>query len=271
MQNSLGSRQKDYEKAYDYQLIKRLPIVIRIDGRSFSRVCRKVKKPYEPFLLEVMADTMFYVATEIDGAVFAYQQSDEITIVVKNDQSSNSEPWYANRIQKIASVSASLATLEFNRAINKFKDKLDLTGDAMFDARVFAVPTVNEAVNNLIWRQQDCIRNAVSGAAQELLGRKIGKRTALKMLHGQSTLNKVNIMRSECGVDFEEEYPASFRMGVAAYKIPFLYTSKDGDISTRKKWTLDWDIPNFVADKDFVFNVIFSGHDVFRQNSVVDL
>lgn len=267
MYDSLGSRQKDYEAAYDSTIIRRAPVVVRVDGRSFTRVCRKLQKPYEPLLLEAMAQTMFYVVCEMAGATFAYQQSDEITFVLRNDQSLDSEPWYGNRVQKIASVTAGLATLAFNKAIQNLDKKIDLVGDALFDARVFALPTLSEAVNNLIWRQQDCTRNAISGTAQALLGKKFGKKSALKMLHGQSVKGKLELLRTECGIEFDEEFPSSYRLGVGAYKVPIIVPTKDGD-STRKKWTIDWDLPNFVSDRDFVYNVIFSGSDVYREKSL---
>ncbi len=271
MFDSLGERMKSYEKVSDIELLRRVPIIVRTDGRSFHRVCRKLNKPYEPLLLEAMAKTMFYVVGEMAGAVFAYQQSDEITFVLRNDQSLDSEPWYGNRIQKIASIAASLATLGFNKAVLNSENKLNLVGDAIFDARVFALPTIGEVVNNLIWRQQDCTRNAVSGASQAILGKKFGKKIALKMLHGQSTKDKLELMRTECGIDFSQEFPTVYRMGVGAYKIPMIIPSKDGTSSMRKKWTIDWDLPDFVAERDFIYNLIFSGHDVFRENSLTTL
>jgi tRNA(His) guanylyltransferase len=272
MYDSLGDRQKGYESAYDYELIRRIPLIVRVDGRSFHRVCKKLKKPYEPLLLEAMAQTMFFVVSEMAGAVFAYQQSDEITFVLRNDQSLDSEPWYGNRLQKICSITSSLATLGFNKSVAKLDTKLDLLGDALFDARVFGMPTVSEVVNNLVWRQQDCARNAVSGAAQAVLGKKFGKKTALKMLHGQTTSQKKDLLLSECGIDFDEEYPTSFRMGVAAYKVPMLMPNgSDTNHETRKKWTLDWEIPNFVTERDFIYNIIFSGHDVIREGSFATL
>lgn len=264
--DALGTRMKGYENAYNSEIIRRLPVICRVGGRSFSRVCRSLQKPYEPLLLEAMVETMFYVVSEIAGSVFAYQQSDEITFVIKNDQSLDSEPWYGNRIQKITSIVASLATLGFNKNINK---ELNLIGDAIFDARVFAVPSIGEVVNNLIWRQKDCMRNAISGAAQSVLGKKLGKKTALKLLHGKKTEAKLELMLTECGIDFKEEYPASFRMGVGAYKVPMIISNKDGNSETRKKWKIDWELPDFIQERDFIYNLIFNGSDVFRADNIV--
>lgn len=269
--DTLGSRMKQYEQNHDSTLMRRVPIIVRLDGRGFSRVCSKLQKPYEPLLLEAMAETMLYMATQTDNAYFAYAQSDEITIVFRNDQSNESQPWYANRVQKIVSITSSLATLGFNKAISKISPSLPLCGEAIFDARVFAVPNISEAVNNLIWRQQDCMRNSIMGASQTLFTKKFGHKTALKMIHKKSSKDKLKMMQEELGIDFEEEYPSSYRMGVAAYKVPMVFPTKDGMESTRKKWIIDWELPNFVLDRDFVHNILLTGADVFREESLLML
>jgi len=95
-------------------------------------------------------------AQSIEGCVFAFTQSDEITYVLRNDQSLSSEPWFDNRIQKIASVIASMTSVNFMS---------EMCGPCVyFDARVFAVPNIQEAINNIIWRQQDCVKNSISSA-----------------------------------------------------------------------------------------------------------
>lgn len=269
MYDSLGERQKDYEKAFDYEMIRRTPVIVRVDGRGFSKLTRKLKRPYEPILLEAMAETMFYLVSEMAGAVFGYQQSDEITFVLRNDQTLDSEPWYGNRVQKLCSISAALATKGLEKALAKQEPKLPLIGDAIFDARVFAVPTVSEAVNNLIWRQQDCTRTAVSNAAQTLLGKKIGKKTAFNLLQGKSVKDKIEILKEECEIDFSEEFPSAFKSGVGAYKIPIVIPTNTGIDSTRKKWILDWELPNFVTGRDFIYNIILTGQDVFREASLI--
>ncbi len=271
MFDSLGDRMKSYEKIHDYKMMSRVPVICRIDGIGFSRLCRKIKKPYSPIFLEAMAKTMLAVVQNVSGAVFGYQQSDEITIIIRNDQTLDSEPWYDNRIQKVSTSIVSKATRVFNKHLDNMDEKLDLSGDAEFDGRSFTVPSISEAVNNLIWRQQDCTRNSISATAQAVLGKKFGKKTALKMIHGKSTKDKLELMLNECGIDFEQEFPAAYRMGVGVYKIPIIIPSKDGTESTRKKWTIDWDLPNFVTEKDFIYNLIFSGHDVFRENSITTL
>lgn len=265
MVESLSSRQKAYEQSYDQQIIRRLPIIIRCDGRKFHRVTRKLQRPFCDKMLSLMANTMLHTAMEIEGAIFAYQQSDEITFVVRNDKSFESEPWFHNRIQKIASITASVTTLAFMKNILMMSDPPEIVGDAVFDCRVFAVPSLAEAANNLVFRQQDCFRNAINGAAQAELTRLCGKKTALGMLHGKKSREKISMLSSECDIDYEGYYPSAFRKGSAAYKVPTIIETENGDVP-RNKWIIDRNIPGFVEDRNFLLNILHSGHDVFRSD-----
>lgn len=267
--DSLGSRQKGYEQVHDHVMMRRVPVLCRVDGIGFSRLCRKIKKPYNQLFLEAMAKTMLGVVQTIPGAVFAYQQSDEITFVLRNDQSLESVPWYENRLQKINSSIVSKTTRIFNEHIKLIENDVELVGEADFAAVTFTLPTIAEAMNNLIWRQQDCTRNAISGAAQSLFSRKLGKKSGLKVLHGKSSKNKLELIKTECGIDFEQEFPNSFKLGVGAYKVPMIIPTRNGETSTRKKWIIDWDLPNFVTERDFIYNILASGQDVFRENRIV--
>lgn len=264
--DSLGSRQKSYEEPYDLKLTRRLPIIVRVNGRSFRRLTKNLEKPYSFDFLRVMAQTMFYAAAEMQGAVLAYQQSDEISYVLKNDQELDSEPWYQNRLQKIVSVASSLTTIGFYKALNSLEVALPLVGDAVFDARVFCLPYFTEVVNNLIWRQQDCTKNAILKASQAEMIKKYGKQVTAKILHQKSLSEKKDLLFENCGIDFDDYYPASFRQGVVASKVPTIIPVKDGTV-TRNKWALNWDIPNFIEDKDYLFNILLNGHDVFRSSS----
>lgn len=264
---NLSERQKEYESISDYSLVKRVPIIIRCDGRNFARVTRKAQKPYDPIVHSCMAQAMLLAVADMQGAVFAYTQSDEITFVIRSDQSLEAEPWFQNRIQKIVSVSSSLVTYGFNKALSEQQIKPELIGPTLFDARVFMVPSLIEAANNLIYRQKDCLKNAIAGAAQANLAAKVGKKTALNSLHGKKSAEKKKMMLDVCQVDFEEYYPASFRHGVAAYKIPTIIDKEKNTL--RNKWYLNWDLPFFVDEKDFLMNIILNGHDILRPVEVI--
>ena len=267
MFETLFERQLEYENASNFSLMRRVPIIIRVDGCGFSRLTRKLKQPYEPLFLEAMAETMLEVAADLAGAVFAYCQSDEISFVLRNDQSLDSKPYFNNRVQKLSSVVASMTTLSFNNFIAT--KNLPLVGKALFDARVFAVPSLVEATNNILARQQDGIRNAIAKSSQAVFTKKFGRKQALAILHGKSAKEKLEMLASVAGIDYEEEYPSSYRHGVAAYKIPVVIPATEKqDLHTRKKWVLNWEFPKIAANYELIFSIINNGHDVFRSDSL---
>jgi tRNA(His) 5'-end guanylyltransferase len=261
---SLTDRHKEYENSYDFKITKKLPVIIRVDGKSFSRFTKNLEKPFCTELAEVMSSTMLQTATEMQGCVFGYHQSDEITFVLRNDQSLDSEPWFDNRIQKMSSIASSLVTLNFNRNLSKYN--LNVVGDGLFDARVFPVPSIAEAVNNLIGRQKDGIRNAISQAARHELHTVLGRKTSLKLTEGKTTAQRKDLLFEHCGIDYDDYYSSSFRHGIATYKVPSIISTAKGDVQ-RNKWVLNYNIPNFMEDKDFLYNILVNGKDVFRQSS----
>lgn len=265
MSASIGNRHKLYEFAYDYKIIQRIPVIIRIDGRSFHSVTKKIQKPYCPKLTDLMAHTLIETIRQLDGAVFGYQQSDEITFVLKNDKTNETEPWFSNRIQKISSITAAIATYEFNKKFWGMDDRPNLIGQTIFDARVFAVPSISEAVNNIIWRQQDCVKNAITNAAQCELGKLLGRKTTSKLLHNKNQKVREELLQEKCGINFSEHYPNSYRLGIGAYRVPLLLESSNGDI-VRHKWFLDKNLPVLSIEKEFIRGILESGKDIFRAD-----
>ncbi len=263
---NLGSRQKDYEKAADFTMIRRLPLIVRLNGRSFGRLTKNLTKPFSIEIQNIMAETMMSSIMEIQGAVFGFQHHDEINFILRNDLNFDSEPWYQNRIQKINSVSSSLATLAFNKSLNRLPLPLDIVGDAVFDARVWTVPSIAEAVNYIIWRQQDCFKDSVTTAAQIGLNNTIGKRAAAKYLYKTSIIEKKELLYKYSKIDFED-YPDLFKKGSAAYKVPTIVSDKDEPIY-KNKWVLNDEIPSFVEEKDFIYNILLNGHDIFRATNI---
>lgn len=44
----LGDRMKQYEQVTQVRLIRRMPVILRLDGKSFHRFTRGFKKPFDP-------------------------------------------------------------------------------------------------------------------------------------------------------------------------------------------------------------------------------
>ncbi len=193
-----------------------------------------------------MSLSTLQTAEKIEGCVFAYTQSDEASFVVLNDQSQESVPWFGNRIQKMTSIVSSIFTAHFNAL---------MSGPiAYFDSRVFAVPNLLEVSNYLVWRQQDATRNSVQLSSFYGIANKIGKKTALKKLHGLNTKEQQELLYSETGINWND-YPIKFKRGVGLYKETY-EKEINGTKVIRSGWKIDNNIPIFSSDKEFLKNIL---------------
>lgn len=155
----LAVRMKEYEAATKAVLPRRTHTILRVDGRAFHTHLRGADKPFDRDFIALMGAVSRALCMEITGTVFAYAQSDEISLLITDFQRPDTQPWFGGIVQKMASVSASIATAEYNRLWSGEKP-------AHFDARVFTIPDPVEVANYFLWRQRDAVRNSISMAAQ---------------------------------------------------------------------------------------------------------
>lgn len=255
----LKNRIDSYQEQCDYKLLNRVPIIIIINGKSFTKVTSLLDKPYSSNFAECMLATTLKLCSEIEGTLFAYHHNDEIVLICRNDQSIETTPWFDNKVQKIASVASSIATLHFNNCANK--TDLNLLGEAYFTTNVFVVPNIAESVNTIICKQQENFHTSIQFACFYELLKKHDKNSIKEMMQGLSFDGKVELLQQECEVDFNK-YPISFRRGTACYKIPKLI----GD-TMKNKWTVNTELPIFTKDQSFLSNIFKNGADIFRQES----
>lgn len=161
---SLGDRMKWYESRYtNDQFMPMVPVVARMDGRSFHTFTSGLLRPYDKGLSDLMVETTKFLVQETNARC-GYTQSDEITLVWLAEEW-ESDIFFAGKLQKMNSLLASMTSTYFNRRLPDFlpqkRDQMPL-----FDSRVFQVPTDFEAVNCFIWREQDATRNSVQMAAR---------------------------------------------------------------------------------------------------------
>lgn len=180
---ALGDRMKAYEKVTRYQLIRRTPVIIRLDGRAFHTFTRGCKRPFDAELIETMWRSALGVTHDMQGCKLAFIQSDEASFLLCDWDDINTEPWFGNGLSKILSISASVMTAHFN------KNWGDYTGPlAIFDSRAFQLPR-DEVANYFLWRAKDWERNSLQMYCQsifshrELHGKK--KEDMHEMLHEQ--------------------------------------------------------------------------------------
>lgn len=196
--DDFGNRMKAYEAVETTRkLDTTLPIYARIDGRSFSRFTRGMDRPFDARMTTAMVETTKHLVHETHARI-GYTQSDEISLVWLTE-SQESDMLFSGKLQKMASVLASMASAKFARVCpSGFEDRIP-----HFDCRVFQLPTREEAANAFLWRAMDARKNAISMVAQS--------RFSPKKLHGKDQKAMLTMLK-EIGIEFET-FPESFRRG----------------------------------------------------------
>ena len=273
---TLGDRMKNnYENISRYYLTRRMPVIIRLDMKAGHTFTKGMKKPFDDIFVKTMQDTMKYLCENIQGCVLGYTQSDEISLVLTDYAELTTDAWFGNNLQKMCSVSASMATLAFNKAFNdnivKYIDNnldadcgvtKDLTEytkilinarnkGAMFDSRVFTIPK-EEVCNALIWRQQDATRNSIQSVGQANFSQ--------KELHGKSCNNIQDMLMAQKGINWND-YSTTLKRGSCYIKADDSLTEYDevGNIcgyTKRSKWVIDNEIPIFTQDRNYIEKLI---------------
>ena len=264
--DDLGTRMKTfYEQIPKTKLMRRCPVAIRIDGKAFHTFTRGFKKPFDEILIKSMQETTKYLCNSIQGCVFGYTQSDEITLILTDYKTFNTSAWFDYEVQKMCSIAASMATMKFNQVFKKYADETIMNYNfsmvpqcaemqeeeekyftalrnaiekgAMFDARCFNIP--KEEVTNLIyWRQLDASRNSV-----EMVGRAYFSHNELM---NKSCSNIQDMLIEKYHVNWNG-YPTIVKRGSACLKGP-------------NGWYIDTEMPILRGeDRSYVDKLIYIG------------
>ena len=174
MNDNLGDRMKNnYEARSKTFLYRRMPVIIRLDGKAFHTLTRGCEKPFDRNFSDAMDQTMKVVMKEAQGSQLGYVQSDEISILLTDYTNFDTQAWFDNQIQKICSVAASIASVEFTEAFGR---------KGYFDCRCFNIPR-EEVTNYFIWRQQDWMRNSLQMLARDSYSQKELHLKTVPMMH----------------------------------------------------------------------------------------
>lgn len=276
--DSLGDRMKQYENVPKNQLMRRQPVIIRIDGKAFHTFTRGFKRPFDDILIKSMQETMKYLCENIQGCKIGYCQSDEISLLLTDYENINTAAWFDYQVQKMCSIAASMATFAFNRVFSKTFYKWgnenlpdwDMGGTnkpvdekliklcniyesasekgAMFDARCFSIPK-EEVCNYFIWRQMDCTRNSINMVAQTNFSH--------KELQGKSCNEMQNMLLTKRNINWND-FSTPEKRGSCCIKdgISQRVDMKTNQISTKNIWRIDYDIPIFGDNREYIEHFI---------------
>ena len=277
--SDLAKRMKDYEMRDRYFLQKRIPVAIRVDMRAGHTFTRGFKRPFDDIFMKSMQETAKYMCENIQGAKLAYVQSDEITIILVDYDTLETDCWFNYRTDKLCSISASMATMAFNKffernaenyiqncAIDYETDGLYGKGtpeyqlceiyqkavekSAMFDARCFNIP--KEEVTNLIyWRQLDATRNSIQMVGQANFSHKELQNKTCNMIQ--------DMLHEQKGINWND-YPTVCKRGTSViytnYQNPQSLTDKD----IIKGWKIDTEMPILKGeDRAYVDDLVYIG------------
>lgn len=255
--DSLGDRMKEnYENRAKTFLTRRTPCIIRLDGKAFHSFTRNLKKPYDQVFHKAMNSTLMYLCMNIQGCKFGYTQSDEISLLLTDYDTLTTDAWFNYNVQKMCSISASMATFAFNRYFELYanevadailvmqdqdveKDYLTALNKCMlngglFDARCFSVPA-SEVANCFIWRQQDATRNAI-----QMLGQ---LHFSSKELHKKNTDMIQDMLWKEKNINFND-MSIPFKRGICCYR--------QDNPNGHSSWYLDEACPIFTQDRNYI-------------------
>lgn len=240
---SLGDRMKLHENAFRHYLPIRMPVIIRIDGCHFHTYTKHCEKPIDSNFVNVMNETAKYLCKNIQGAKIAYIQSDEISLLLNSYESLDSSSWFDNNLQKMCSISASLASAYFTQLSDTIFGSSKI---ATFDSRVFVLP--KEEVNNyFLWRQQDCTRNSV-----QMLARSMYSHSAC----ANKNNSELQEMTFQGGVNWNDcpTFQKRGRCVIKTVSLKDAVNPKTGNVivAERSEWTIDNEIPIFSQNKEYV-------------------
>ena len=262
--SDLANRMKEYEKRNQYYLQKRTPVAIRVDMRAGHTFTRGFKRPFDYIFMKSMQETAKYMCENMGNAKLAYVQSDEITIILTDYDTLETDCWFNYRTDKLCSISASMATMAFNKFFeanvknyirNIMPNILTPLAEtymkaaekgAMFDARCFNIP--KEEVTNLIyWRQLDATRNSIQMVGQANFSHKELQNKTCNMIQ--------DMLHEQKGINWND-YPTVCKRGSAC--IYTEYANMNG--SHNSGWIIDKEMPILKGeDRAYVDDLVYIG------------
>jgi len=265
--DTLGDRMKDHEHRSRVFLPRRTYTIIRLDGKAFHSYTKGCQRPYDLDLMDAMDNTAKFLCENIQGCKLAYVQSDEITLVLTDFENITTDAWFDGNLQKITSISASMATAKFNqleaeklaKPWHEEEDewspniRVESMKLAFFDSRAWILADSEEVLNSLIWRQQDATRNSIQMTGQANFPHKV--------LQSKSCEEIQEMLWSQKNINWND-MPDGFKRGRCVvkeyynYEIPEEYREENEENSVlRSRWSIVAP-PIFTQDRNWVWNFI---------------
>lgn len=240
-----------------------MPLIIRVDGCHFHTYTKSCKKPVDAGLVECMNDTAKELCKTVQGCQLAYVQSDEISLLLTNYTTLDTQSWFDNNIQKMVSVSASVASVTFTT--NSYKiwgdDQVEggdgypisspIIKPAYFDSRAFLLPR-EDVCNYFLWRQQDATRNSVQMLARSLYSHK--QCTDKNNSELQEMIFQKGINWNDCPIS-QKRGRCVTKQQVSKQAVNL--KTNENVTALRSEWVVGVNIPVFSQDRRYIDRFVF--------------
>lgn len=195
-----GDKCKDFERREgDRRAMLGIPLIARLDGRAFHSFTGGLARPYDERMSRCMIETT-KVLVDDSHALIGYTQSDEITLAWFHQDGSQYP--FNGRFQKVASVMAGLASARFAQLVRELIPEKH-KAIPHFDCRVWQVPSMNDVLDILVWREDDATKNSITMAASAYYSN--------SQLLGKNGAEKQDMLHAK-GINWND-YPAFFKRG----------------------------------------------------------
>lgn len=289
--SDLAERMKGYEKRNRYYLQRRMPVILRLDMRAGHSFTKGFKRPFDEVFIKSMQNTAKYLCENIQNCKLSYQQSDEITLLLIDYDRLNTDCFFDYRVDKLCSITASMATMAFNKFFENYVDEYRFSKwdgvskyedgtwgyiqtllnavdkGAMFDARCFNIPK-EEVANNFYWRQDDASRNSIQMVGQVNFSH--------KELHKKSRNDIQDMLMTQKGINWND-FPIYQKRGSCCIKEEYAVNDNGEEVEVdcvtdvdelvesatfRSRWIIDTDIPIFKGKgREYIDRLVFVGEE----------
>lgn len=238
--DSLKEKCEYYKELANYKLLPNSYVLFHLDGRSFSKMVKnKFEKPFDFDFVKAMNETMKYLCTKVQGVVFGYCQSDEISLIIRdfNEDGLATSSFFGYRLCKMQSIAASIATAKFNQimllnrmehvpdcassreVLNMCLDEVETMPLYEFDCKAWNVPSANDAYAWILYRQHDCVRNSKQQAAQTYISH--------KDLLSLDSDKQIALLKERTGIDWNTDYKDGVKYGRMCTKKEVLHQNDE--------------------------------------------
>ena len=235
---TLKERMEYFRSLTDYKLIPNSYIIAMADGKNFSKKVKKIfSLPFDKDFIKMMDECAIYACKNIQGCKLAFVQSDEISFVITDFDTPETDSFFGFRLCKMQSIISSLITSKFQQLFIKYlydndlQDEIDMFSEKylfQFDCKCWSVPEYNDVFGWIKYRQNDCIRNSKQQASQTYC--------SYKELLRKNTDEQIAFLKEKTNIDWNTKYRNGEKFGRLIYKETTVNVDNDGGSFIRNKW-----------------------------------